>query len=156
MSNCKYFVEFITLVLFSCFHKLIAVRQNSMKGNDINFRKEKRYSLREKCPNSEFFPVRIFAHLDWIRRFAEYLSAFTPNTGKYEPEKTPYLDTFHAVYCLKTGKKIILNWLPQILIRSKSDFKIFEKLKSNYLEDIYQICIMVSTHCLSNRTVLVL
>ena len=27
----------------------------------------------------------------------EYLSAFSPNAGKYGPEKTPYLDTFHAV-----------------------------------------------------------
>ena len=26
-----------------------------------------------------------------------YLSAFSPNAGKYGPEKTPYLDTFHAV-----------------------------------------------------------
>ena len=24
---------------------------------------------------------------------------FSPNTGKYGPEKTPYLDTFHAVIC---------------------------------------------------------
>ena len=24
-------------------------------------------------------------------------SIFSPNTGKYGPEKTPYLDTFHAV-----------------------------------------------------------
>ena len=27
----------------------------------------------------------------------EYLSVFSPNTGKYGPEITPYLDTFHAV-----------------------------------------------------------
>ena len=26
----------------------------------------------------------------------EYLSVFSPNTGKYGPEKNPYLDTFHA------------------------------------------------------------
>ena len=26
------------------------------------------HSLREKCPNTEFFLVRIFPHLDWIRR----------------------------------------------------------------------------------------
>ena len=25
------------------------------------------------------------------------ISIFSPNTGKYGPEKTPYLDTFHAV-----------------------------------------------------------
>ena len=36
--------------------------------------------LREKCPNTEFL---------W--------SVFTPNTGKYGPEETPYLDTFYAV-----------------------------------------------------------
>ena len=24
---------------------------------------------REKCPNTEFFLVRIFLYLDWIRRF---------------------------------------------------------------------------------------
>ena len=27
-----------------------------------------------------------------------YFLAFSPNTGKYGPEKTPYLDTFHAMY----------------------------------------------------------
>ena len=27
-----------------------------------------------------------------------YFPAFGLNTGKYGPEKTPYLDTFHAVY----------------------------------------------------------
>ena len=30
---------------------------------------EKNYSLREKCPNSEFFLVLIFQHSDWIRRY---------------------------------------------------------------------------------------
>ena len=27
-----------------------------------------------------------------------YLSIFSPNAGKSGPEKTPYLDTFHALY----------------------------------------------------------
>ena len=26
-----------------------------------------------------------------------YFPVFSPNTGKYGPEITPYLDTFHAV-----------------------------------------------------------
>ena len=30
-------------------------------------------SQREKCPNTEFFLVRIFPHSDWIRRDTEYL-----------------------------------------------------------------------------------
>ena len=33
-----------------------------------------------------------------IRSFSgPYFPVFTPNAGKYGPEKTPYLDTFHAV-----------------------------------------------------------
>ena len=41
-------------------------------------------TLREKYPHSEFFwPV----HLDWIQRDTMYLSVFSPNTGKYGPEK---------------------------------------------------------------------
>ena len=55
-------------------------------------------SLREKCPNTEFSLVRIFLYLNWIRRFSP--AAFSPNTGKYGPEKTQCLDTFHAVILL--------------------------------------------------------
>ena len=54
-------------------------------------------SLGEKSQNAEFFLVHIFPHSDWIRRHTEYLSVFSPNAGNYRPEKTPYLDTFHAV-----------------------------------------------------------
>ena len=50
--------------------------------------------LREKCPNTELFLVRIFTHSDWIRRDTKYLSVFSLNAGKYEPEITPYLETF--------------------------------------------------------------
>ena len=41
-------------------------------------------TLREKCPNTEFFLVRIFP----------YLSVFSPNAGKYGPEKTLYFGHF--------------------------------------------------------------
>ena len=54
-------------------------------------------AMREKCPNTEFFLVRVLIHSDWIRRDTEYLSVSSPNAGKYEPEKALYLDTFHAV-----------------------------------------------------------
>ena len=55
-------------------------------------------SLREKCPNTEFFLVRISP-------------VFSSNAGKYGPEKTPYLDTFARIYpvvyfCMK---KIIID-----------------------------------------------
>ena len=43
------------------------------------------------------FLVRIFPDSDWIRRDTEYLSVFSPNAGRYVPEKTPNTDTFRAV-----------------------------------------------------------
>ena len=49
---------------------------------------------------------------DWIRRDTEYLSVFSPNAGKYGLEKTPYLDTFHAVSFLRkknSEKKSVYN-----------------------------------------------
>ena len=44
------------------------------------------------CPNTEFFLIRIFLHLNWIWRFIPKISVFSPNTGKYGTEKTPYLE----------------------------------------------------------------
>ena len=44
-------------------------------------------TLRKKCPNTNFFLVRIFPHADGIRRDTPFLSVFSPYTGKYGPEK---------------------------------------------------------------------
>ena len=41
--------------------------------------------------------IRSFFWSVFSRILTEYLSLFSPNAGKYEPEKTSYLDTFHAV-----------------------------------------------------------
>ena len=42
--------------------------------------------LREKCPNTGLFLVRVFLYSDWIRKV-------TP----YGPEITPFLDPFYTV-----------------------------------------------------------
>ena len=39
-------------------------------------------SLREKCPNAEFFLVRLFLYSDWIRRFTEYSVRIQENTDQ--------------------------------------------------------------------------
>ena len=59
-------------------------------------------SLREKCPVQirVFLLVNICPHSDWIRRDTPHVSLFSPNARKYVPEKTPYLDAFHAVNLL--------------------------------------------------------
>ena len=41
-------------------------------------------ALCEKSPNTQFFP-------------GPYFPIFSSNTGKYGPEKIPYLDTFYVV-----------------------------------------------------------
>ena len=55
------------------------------KLKNQKFSEDLTFSLRERCPNTEFFS-------------GPYFPAFTPNTWKYGPEKTPYLDTFHTVF----------------------------------------------------------
>ena len=64
------------------------------------------FPLREKCPNTEFFLVRISPHLDWIRKYTEYLSVLSPNTGNTYQKKTTHLDTFHAV--IISGSKLAI------------------------------------------------
>ena len=41
-----------------------------------------------KCPGAHFLVFGLTK---------EIYAVLSPNTGKYEPEKTPYLDTFYAV-----------------------------------------------------------
>ena len=54
-------------------------------------------TLREKCPNTEFFLVRIFPRSGWIWRDTEF-SVFSSNTGKYGPEKNSVFEQFsHSV-----------------------------------------------------------
>ena len=38
-----------------------------------------------------------------------YLSVFSPNAGKYGPEKTPYLDTFYAVKDITNNVNLLNN-----------------------------------------------
>ena len=54
-------------------------------------------TLREKCPNTEFFSVPYFPPFGLNTEIYSVLSVFRPNAGKYGPEKTPHLSTFHAV-----------------------------------------------------------
>ena len=125
------------------------------------------------CPNTEFFLVRIFPHSDWIRRDKKYLSIFSPNAGKYRPEKTPYLDTFHAVgvfpsnypwwtdrsleylsfdhllKCYFTAEKPYQKW---VLLELKMIFLLRSKIRSSFSEVflysnfLLQICRIFSEH----------
>ena len=55
------------------------------------------FTLREKCPNMEFFLVCIFLYWDWI--WTDTLSFHIQSEyRKIRTRKTPYLDTFHAAF----------------------------------------------------------
>ena len=61
------------------------------------------------------------------------ISVFSPNTGKYGPEKTPYSDTFYVVYCTRKTSLLKLNEYCEISIRSMKNYsdKIFvEQLRA--------------------------
>ena len=94
-----------------------------------NIEKPLVFSLREMCPNTEFFLVRVFSHSDWIRKDTKYLSVFSPNAGKYGPEKTPYLDIFHAVSVSRWGCQKGRNGLR----------KLCKRLAENLLKQYVQI-----------------
>ena len=77
---------------------LAFANENKAAYNEMIFRSNRKYKIFNNfhktchflktytaCPSTDFFLVRIFS------------ATFSPNMGKYGPEKTPYLDTFHAV-----------------------------------------------------------
>ena len=93
-------------------------------------------SLCEKCPNTELFLVGIL-HSDWIRRDTSYLSEFSRNAGKYGPEMTPYLDTFHKVIFLWLLQKkfTIIEQLRDILHVSNDTLALWLKRRENFLDN---------------------
>ena len=95
--NHNFYSLFLNLSTFLCF---IGIELSP--GCMVNTKAP----LRDKSLNTEFFLVRISPHSDWIRRDTRYLSLFSPNSGKYEPEKTLHLGTFHAVqaFCGDQGE----------------------------------------------------
>ena len=70
-------------------------------------------TLHEKCPNTEFYSGLHFPAFRLNMEKCEVSILFSPNAGKYGPEKTPNLDTFHAilVQVVKTLCKDLRNLL---------------------------------------------
>ena len=65
--NNKIFIVFL-LVLISISGKYGCKSKSKNLNLTVNFINTQEPSLREKCPDTEFFLVRIFPHSDWIRR----------------------------------------------------------------------------------------
>ena len=76
------------------------------------------HSLKSVSIRSFFCPV-----FSCIRiKYRYFLYVFSPNTGKYEPEKTPYLETFHAVQIFCKFLLIFILLEQQIILRTRNIF----------------------------------
>ena len=64
-------------------------------------------ALREQCPNTKFFLVRIFPYPDWY----EVSLRIHSECGKIRTRKTPHLDTFHAVLVPFTNRRLFFELL---------------------------------------------
>ena len=102
-----------------------------------------------------FFLARIFPYSDWIRKDALYLSVFSPNTGEYGPEKTSYLDTFHAVRCFRNEGKFH-KFKTKILVLGRGSFLL---LHSPHLSACLKMCcchliVFLVNYCPSIQTLI--
>ena len=75
-------------------------------------------SLCEKCPNTEFFLVRISRIRTENLKDTECLSVFSPNKRKYGPEKILYFDTFHALTVLDICYQNLYIWFASLVCRA--------------------------------------
>ena len=55
------------------------------------------FTLRENCPNAEFFSGPYFPAFGLNTKIYSLNRRIRFKCTKYGPEKTPYLDTFHAL-----------------------------------------------------------
>ena len=54
--------------------------------------------MREKCLNTDFFSGPYFSVFGQNTEIYRLNFVFSTNTGKYRPQKAPYLHTFQAMY----------------------------------------------------------
>ena len=75
-----------------------------------------------------------------------YFPVFSPNAGKYGVEKTPYLDTFHAVCCACNASPLFFlhtrlvfhsKYFKQLLLKKESDFQKSWKFNTFLYERTY-------------------
>ena len=95
----------------------------------------KYHTLREKCLYLEFFLVRIFLYLDWVRR--DTLSVYSPNAGKCRPEKLQIQILFkqwhfqrNNCWRRKTKRDILVIWfeLPVQKLLPSHNWKVNTKI----------------------------
>ena len=80
-------------------------------------------SLYEKCPNTEFFLVRISPHSDWIRIRKNYVFGHFSRSVYFSDHDAMRLTLWR--FTLKYSFEFIFN-----IVRKRKGFHLFNKLKS--------------------------
>ena len=97
-------------------------------------------ALCEMCPNRKVFLVRILPHSDWMRRDTSYLSVFSPNAGKYEPENVSCNVLMISMFWQYFVKEVLPeNHLSRHVYRSKklgSFLNIKDQTKLEHINDL--------------------
>ena len=95
-----------------CHEKVKCLRQIEVAKNNIKD-ETLHVSIRTHCQKNvqirSFFQSEFSRIRTRIRRDTPYLTVFSPNAGKYGPEKTPYLDIFRAVMIIFIKLAITFN-----------------------------------------------
>ena len=75
----------------------------------------------------------IFRNLDWIRRGTLYLSAFSSNTARYQPEKLCYFPIFLEHFARATTYVFLITINLERLLSTKWISFLWEQAFSSYL-----------------------
>ena len=96
LSSC---LSFFSFTFYICFEgKQLGVRRSRMWNSKLCGRESDNIlSLKYTAWKVSKYGVISGPCFPAFRLNTSYLSVFSPNAGKYGPEITPYLDTFHAV-----------------------------------------------------------
>ena len=101
-------------------------------------------TIREKCPNTEFFLVRIFPHSDWIRRFTPYSVRMRENTTR----KNSVFEHFSRC------ENFIREWIVPETTHSENFYPSFEtdflELLLALVTSTFSVIVCLKISCISN------
>ena len=118
--------------------------------------------LREKCPNKEFFLVRIFPYSRWTRKFKEYSERVRENTDQKKLGIWPLFTQFWLYWIIIQNSQKVSNLLyfvqnvQELLIAEFSDHSpgltnsnttaTIKKVGVNIYDETSPICLLVHLH----------
>ena len=111
LHQCKYLQTSLVNISFSTLSPLLN-KNNKEIGKQPEITTPRNKHLREKCPDTEFFLVRIFLYSDWIRRCTSDCSLYCTTRGLC-------YSWFHGNFVKLVRATAIVTWL-RITVQKQS------------------------------------